>query len=165
MRSRAAGAARVAARCHRVNGQVHAPHDQVGADQYERPVETPLGVVQASGIVRATTNSAAIATAMAARTTPVSARAWLLSQAYAHQVHHSSARTSRPWSTPNASCACTMAGNLGRGEHVDEVEEEFEGCSGIVLARGARATEDPGASFACFGDDDHLFLHPCVKES
>ena len=165
MRSRAAGAARVAARCHRVN-QVHAPHDQVGADQYERPVETPLGVVQASGIVRATTNSAAIATAMAARTTPVSARAWLPSQAYAHQVHHSSARTSRPWSTSQRVVRVHhVAGNLGRGEHVDEVEEEFEGCSGIVLARGARATEDPGASFACFGDDDHLFLHPCVKES
>jgi hypothetical protein len=41
---------------------------------------------------------------------------------------------------------------------LDEVEEEFEGGGGIVLARGASAGEDPGASFACFGDDDHLVL-------
>jgi hypothetical protein len=100
---------------------------------------------------------------MAARTTPVSARAWLPSQAYAHQVHHSSARRSRPWSTPNASCARHVAGDLGRGEHVDEVEEELEEGGGIVLARGARADEDPGASFACFGDDDHLFLAPLCQ--
>jgi hypothetical protein len=42
MRSRAAGAARGRRRIH---GQVHAPHEQVGADQYERPVEAPLGVI------------------------------------------------------------------------------------------------------------------------
>src|ERR687893_2922972 len=39
----------VAARCQRVNAQVNAPHDQVGADQYERPVETPLGVIPGFG--------------------------------------------------------------------------------------------------------------------
>ena len=79
-----------------VNGQVHAPHEQVGADQYERPAEALSASLQASGIVRATTNIAAIAVPPSPRTAPVSARAWLPSQAYADHVHHSSARISRP---------------------------------------------------------------------
>ena len=51
-----------------------------------------------------------------------------------------------------------VAGDLGHGEHVDEVEEELEGGGGIILARGASAGEGPGVSFACFVDDDHLVL-------
>jgi len=53
-----------------------------------------------------------------------------------------------------------VTGDLGHGEHVDEVEEELKGGGGIFLAGGASAVEDPGASFACFGDDDHLLLAP-----
>jgi hypothetical protein len=56
-----------------------------------------------------------------------------------------------------------VAGNLGHGEHVDEVEEELEGGGGIVLACAASVVEDPGASFACFGDDDHLVLEPLCQ--
>jgi hypothetical protein len=56
-----------------------------------------------------------------------------------------------------------VAGDLGHGEHVDEVEEELEVGGGIVLAGGASAAEDPGATFACFGDDDHLFLAPLCQ--
>jgi hypothetical protein len=51
-------------------------------------------------MVKATTKIAAMATAMPARRTPASARAWFASQAYADQVHHSSASSSSPCTTP-----------------------------------------------------------------
>ena len=54
------------------------------------------------------TKMAAMATAMPARRIPSSARAWLPSQAYADQVHHSRASSSSPWTTPWALCSWAM---------------------------------------------------------
>jgi hypothetical protein len=143
---------------------VHAPHEQVGVDQYERPVEAPLGVVpgfrDSEGYDEQRrhrnghggTHDAGVGPGLVAKPgvrTPGPPQQRKDKQALEHpqrvvRVHY-------------------VAGDLCHGEHVDEVEEELEGGGGIVLARGARAAEDPGASFACFGDDDRPFLAPACQ--
>ena len=39
-----------------------------------------------------------------------------------------------------------VAGDLGGGKHVDQVEEQLEGRRPMVLAGGANAPQDPAAS-------------------
>jgi len=95
---------RIAPGYQRVDDPMDNPHQQGACAEQQRVVEVPSASFQASGMVRATTNIPAIATARAARTRPTSARAWLPSQAYPDQDHHSSARTSRRWNTPSAVC-------------------------------------------------------------
>jgi hypothetical protein len=143
---------------------VHAPHEQVGTDQYERLVEAPLGVVpgfrdseghdeqRCHRHSHGGTHDAGVGPGLVAKPGvggPGPPQQREDKQALEHpqrvvRVHY-------------------VAGDLGHGEHVDEGEEELECGGGIVLAGGASAAEDPGASFACFGDDDHLFLAPVCQ--
>jgi hypothetical protein len=143
---------------------VHASHEQVGAYQYERPVESPLGVVpglrdreghneqRRHRHGHGTTHDAGVGTGLVAKPgvrtpRPPQQREDKQTLKYPQRVvrvHH-------------------VAGDLCHGEHVDEVKEELEGGGSIVLAGGASAAEDPGATFACFGDDDHLALEPLCQ--
>jgi hypothetical protein len=143
---------------------VNAPHEQVGTDQYERTVEASLGVIpgfrdreghheqRRHRHGHGTTHDAGVGPGLVAKPgvrTPRPPQQREDKQALKYpqrvvRVHH-------------------VAGDLGHGEHVDEVEEELEGGGGIVLAGGASAVEDPGATFACFGDDDHLALEPLCQ--
>ena len=140
---------------------MHAPHEQVGDDQYERTVETSLGVIpgfrdregnheqRRHRHGHGTTHYSGVGPGLVAKPGvrapgPPQQREDKQALEYPQRivrVHH-------------------VAGDLGHGEYVDEVEEEFEGGGGIVLAGGASTAEDPGATFACFSDDDHLVLEP-----
>jgi hypothetical protein len=143
---------------------VHAAHEQVGDDQYERPVEAALGVIpgfrdreghheqRRHRHGHGGTHDAGVGPGLVAKPgvrTPGPPQQREDEQALEYpqsvvRMHH-------------------VAGDLSHGEHVDEVEEELEGGGAIVFARGASAAEDPGASLACFGDDDHLFLAPLCQ--
>jgi hypothetical protein len=57
----------------------------------------------------------------------------LPSHAYPDHVHHRSARISRPWNGRVVRVR-HIVGDLGHGEHVNEIEEELEGGGGITLA-------------------------------
>jgi hypothetical protein len=138
---------------------VHAPHEQVSADQYERPVEAPLGVIPGfrdreghdeqcrhrhghGGTHDAGVGPGLVAKPGVRTPGPPQQREDKHALEYPQRVvrvHH-------------------VAGDLGHGEHVDEVEEELEGGGGIVLARGASAVDDRGAALVCSGDGDQLLL-------
>src|SRR6185369_14921548 len=59
-------------------------------------------------MIRAAANRANMATTRPAKITPRSARAWLPSQAYAVQDHHSSMKSTSPWAIDSADSDSAM---------------------------------------------------------
>jgi hypothetical protein len=137
----------VTGRCHRVQGEVHAADQQVGAHQHQRPIQTAWPVLPGLGNGQvddkdgrhghghARPHEALIGPCLVPQ--PGVGRPGPPQQREQQQpLEHAM----------GAVLVGHVAGDLGGGKHIDQVEEQLEGRHPMVLTGGANAAQDPAAS-------------------